>query len=34
MIDWAAAFVAVVTFAGVVAGAFLGERITDWWNCR
>lgn len=30
MIDWAAAFVAVVTFAGVIAGAFLGEKFEDW----
>lgn len=34
MIDWAGGFVAVVTFAGVVAGAFLAERITDWWHSR
>jgi hypothetical protein len=30
MIDWAAVFVAVVTFAGVVAGAWLGEKFEDW----
>lgn len=28
--DWAAAFVAVVTFAGVVLGAWLGEKFEDW----
>jgi hypothetical protein len=30
MIDWAGGFVAVVTFAGVIAGAWLGEKIQDW----
>ena len=30
MIDWAGGFVAVVTFAGVVAGAFLAEKFEDW----
>ncbi len=34
MIDWAGGFVAVVTIAGVIAGAFLGEKFEDWWDSR
>ena len=30
MIDWAGGFVAIVTFAGVVLGAWLGEKFEDW----
>ena len=32
MIDWAGGFVALMTFAGVVAGAYLAERIEKWWK--
>ena len=30
MIDWAGGFVAVVTIAGVLLGAGLGEKFEDW----
>lgn len=32
MVDWAGGFVALITFIGVIAGAFLAERLEDWWK--
>jgi hypothetical protein len=30
--DWALIFVIAMTFAGVILGGWLGERIEDWWR--
>ncbi len=30
--DWALIFVMVVTFAGVILGGWLGEKLEDWWR--
>ena len=32
--DWALFFIIVVTFAGVILGGFLGEKLEDWWGRR
>jgi hypothetical protein len=32
--DWALVFVIVVTFAGVVLGGWMGEKLEDWWHRR
>lgn len=32
MLDWAGVFVLVVTISGCLLGAYIAEKIEDWWH--